>query len=642
MGEVIRTACNRDCPDACGILATVEKGRVVELRGDPDHPVTRGFLCYRTDHYLDRQYSAERLTTPLIRRHGVLSPAPLDEALDLVASKLREAIGLHGAASIFHYQSGGSLGMLKLLNRHFFELLGPVTHKRGDICSGAGDHAQELDMGLEDAHDLEDLDNSRAILLWGKNVAETGVHLIPHLTAARRRGAVVAQIDPAHNAKTLRHCDLWIQPRPGGDGFLALGVARVLLDEGWTDPEAPRYCDHFDEFAALARRHEAAGWAARADVSVQSVRQLAELLGRNKPAALFVGWGLGRRIHGSATVRLLDALGAISGNIGIPGGGVSFYFHRRRGFDSSFIQRPENAGARTLSEPLLGEELLSADPPVRVAIVDNGNPVSQLPDSGLVARGLRSVDFLVVLDSFLTDTAELAHVVLPTATMLEQDDVMGAYGHHWVQMARPVVPPPPGVLTDLEIYQRLADRLGIGEAMRGTPQEWIDRFLAPMAEAGVTREALAEGARRKPSAPRVLFADRKFATPSGRFNLITDFPDAPPAGDPAFPLKLHSMSTYKVQSSQMPVALQQVPPEVILHPESAGGLPDGTLARLVSPIASVTVRLKFDPRQRRDLVIYHKGRWGKYGGPNTLVRARATDAGEGAAYYDEGVRIEAV
>src|SRR5262252_4967884 len=129
MAHEVRTACTRDCPDACQILATVEEVRVTRLRGDPEHPVTRGFLCYRTDHYLERQYSSERLAQPLVRRGGELVPAGWDEALDLVADKLGEALRTYGAPSILHYQSGGSLGMMKQVNRHFFELLGPVTHK---------------------------------------------------------------------------------------------------------------------------------------------------------------------------------------------------------------------------------------------------------------------------------------------------------------------------------------------------------------------------------------------------------------------------------------------------------------------------------------------------------------------------------
>jgi anaerobic selenocysteine-containing dehydrogenase len=643
MIHTVRTACTRDCPDACQIIATVEDGKILRIKGDPTHPVTRGFLCYRTDHYVERQqYSPERLTRPLIRKDGVLEPASWDEALDLVARKLAEARTEHGAESVFHYQSGGSLGLMKLLNGHFFEHFGPITRKSGDICSGAGDAAQLADMGREDAHDLEDLQNSRAIVLWGKNVSETGVHLIPHLKAARARGVPIIQIDPVHNAQTLKLSDRHYAPAPGSDGFLALGIARVLLDEGWAHPDAASWCDNFEEFTALARRHTVAEWAALSQLGVEDVRAIAELYGHTKPAALFVGWGLARRLHGSATVRLLDALGALTGNLGLPGGGVSYYFQRRGGFDTSFIKRPENAGARTFLEPILGEELRCANPRVRVAILDNGNPVSQLPDSKKVAEGLSSVDFLVVLDPFLTDTAELAHVVLPTTTMLEEHDVVGAYGHHYIQLAQPVVAPPEGVLSDLAIYQALAERLGFGEAMKGSAESWIDRYIAPMAKHGITREALSKGGLRKPEAPRVLYEDRRFPTPTGRFRLITDFPAAPPALEDGYPLHLLSISTYRNQSSQISRAAQQETPSITLHPDAAKGHEDGSLARLVSPIGAVTVRLHFDPKQRRDVVVYNKGRWGKLGGPNSLIRARVTDAGGGAAYYDQGVRIEPV
>ncbi|MFT3770016.1 MAG: molybdopterin-dependent oxidoreductase [Minicystis sp.] len=639
MPHEVRTACTRDCPDACQILATVEDGRITRLRGDPAHPVTRGFLCYRTDHYLDRQYSPERLTQPLIRRGGELTPATWDEALDLVAAKIAEARDRYGYESILRVGGGGSLGILKLVNRHFWELFGPITHTRGDICSGAGEAAQKADMGISDAHDLDDLENSRAIVLWGKNVAETGVHLIPHLKRARARGVPIIQIDPVHNAQTLKLCDRHYAPRPGGDGFLALGVARVLLDEGQTDPEAPSYCDGFEAFTALARRHTAAEWAALADLPESAVREIANLYAQHKPTATFVGWGMGRRLHGSATVRLVDALAAITGNLGVPGGGATYYFQRRGGFDTSFIKRAENRAARTLLEPLLGEEILRADPKVRFAIVDNANPASQLPESGTVARALSSIDFLVVVDAFLTDTAELAHVVLPTTTMLEEHDVVGAYGHHYVQLAQPVVPPPEGVRADLEIYQALADRLGFGEKMSGAATQWIDRVLAPMAERGVTREALARKSLRKPEAPRVLFEGRRFKTESGRFQLVTEFPAEPPAPENGYPLVLMSNSSYRNQASQMSRAEQQAPPPVTVHPDAAPGLADGELAVLESPLARVVVRLRLDAKQRRDVVIYAKGRWGKFGGPNALVRARETDAGGGAAYYDQGVRI---
>ncbi len=636
--SIVRTTCTRDCPDACQLLATVEDGRVTRLRGDPNHPVTQGFLCHRTNHFLeDRQYSGERLLRPLVREGGRLVETTWEKALDRVAGALQNALREHGPLSIFHYQSGGSLGLLKLLNRRFFELLGPVTHKRGDICSGAGDAAQLADMGREDAHDLDDLKNSKAIVLWGKNVAETGVHLIPHLLAAKKRGVPILYIDPVRREGTARIADRTIGVAPGGDGFLALAVLRRLFERKLTDPRAPSYCDNWQGFSALVQRHPVSDLAERAGVSVAEVDEIATIYGENKPAALFVGWGLARRAHGAKAVRLLDALAAVTGNLGVAGGGASYYFQRRGGFDTASL-RTGTIG-RTLLEPLLGEELLRADPKVRVMVIDNGNPVSQLPDSNRVAEGIRSVDEVVVLDAFLTDTAELASVVLPTTTMLEEHDVVGAYGHSWVQLATPVVAPPEGVMSDLAIYQALADRLKI-KGLEGDPRVWIDGLLAPMAAKGVTREALSKGALRKPEAPHVLFEGQRFDTPTGRFQLIDEHPAAPEPLDAGFPLHLLSCSSFRTQSSQQSRAAQLEPALVSAHPDAAPFARDGDVVRLVSPVAEARVRLRFDATLRPDLVVFPKGRWAKFEGPNTLVRARVTDLGEGAAYDDQGVRIE--
>src|SRR5262245_43194069 len=450
MKELRQTTCNRDCPDACGIVATVEDGRVTRLQGDPDHPVTRGFLCYRTSHLLESDYYKVRLTTPLYRRNGALEPIGWDEALDIAARTLTAIRDESGPAAIFHYRSGGSLGILKSLTDVFFERFGPVTVKRGDICSGAGEAAQMLDFGDCESHDLFDLLSSKHILLWGKNVFTSSPHTIPVLREMAARGAALALVDPVHH-KTASLCDLFVQPRPGGDFALAMAVARVLFEEGWTDPDAARYCDHLDEFRALAESRSTSAWCADADVPLSTARELARRLGPGKPCAILVGWGMGRRVNGAGIVRALDALGAISGNLGIPGGGVPFYFKRRAAFDTSFLgARP--APPRTVCEPLFGPDVLAAsDPPIRAVWVTAGNPVAMLPESDTTVRALRTRDFVVVVDSFLTDTARLAHPVLPTTTLLEADDILGSYGHHWLGVATPVVTPPAGGKSDLEI-----------------------------------------------------------------------------------------------------------------------------------------------------------------------------------------------
>ncbi|MFN8006637.1 MAG: molybdopterin-dependent oxidoreductase [Terriglobia bacterium] len=641
MIETRKTICNRDCPDACGIVATVEDGKVTKIRGDKDHPLTRGFLCYRTSLFLGTQYSPDRIKTPLLRHHGKFQPIPWNEALDLAADRLLKIREESGPEAIFHYRSGGSLGMIKHLNDYFFELFGPVTIKRGDICSGAGDSAQELDFGEEDSHDIFDLLHSKHIVLWGKNVFTSSPHTVPILMDAKAKGAKLVLIDPVCH-KTINLCEKFIQPRPAGDFALAMAVAQILFHEGWVDPEANQYCDHLDAFRKLASQKSVQEWCEEADVPADSALDLARRLGSEKPTAILVGWGMGRRGNGGGIVRALDALTAISGNIGIPGGGVSFYFKRRGAFDLSFIQG-QKVAPRTICEPLFGPEILKTNqPPIRAVWVTAGNPVVMLPESWTTVEALKSREFVVVVDSFLTDTARLAHLVLPTTTLLEDDDLLGAYGHHWIGASTPVVSPPEGVKTDLEIIQGLADRVGLGAQMSGSAREWKQRMIRSKLEPrGVTLEQLEQAAVRNPIPSRILFADRHFPTLSGRVNLVTTNPPQVEA-NPQFPFFLMSISTEKSQSSQWAVKLDGFI-EATVHPESVPEIPEGELARLESAISSIVVRIRYDSRQRRDVVLVPKGGHLQAGHcANALLRAKTTDLGEGGALYDERVRIVAL
>jgi anaerobic selenocysteine-containing dehydrogenase len=632
---LVKTACNRDCPDACGILAHVTDGRITRLQGDPEHPVTRGFLCYRTDQFLHRQYSPERLTTPLVRQGDALVPATWDEALDRCARELLRIRDESGPAAIFHYRSGGSLGLMKHVTDHFFSRFGPVTSKRGDICGGAGDAAQLADFGDEDANDLHDLLHAKAVILWGKNPHTSSPHLLPILHELRRKGCRIALVDPVAH-KGVKLAERFIQPRPGGDVALAFGVARALFERGLTHPDAARWCEGLDAFEALARSRSLDAWARAADVSTGDVEALAELYGASSPAAILVGWGMQRRSNGSAIVRCLDALGLVTGNVGVSGGGVSFYFRRRGAFDTSFVHVAPPP--RELCEPLFGQEILAArDPAVRAVWVTAGNPVAMLPDSHATVRALESREFVVVVDSTLTDTARLATVVLPAATMLEDDDVVGAYGHHHLNVVRPVVRTE-GARTDYEIVQGLAARTGLADHFSGDARSWKRRLVQ-----AVSLDALERGSMRNPNAPTVAFEGRVFPTGSGKARLLTELP--PDAAGPggAFPLLLHALSTPESQSSQWSPAEPDAPAEARVHPDVAGGIPDGARATLRSALGAITVTVVHDGAMRRDVVVLPKGgSLGRGRCANAITRARLTDAGEGAALYEEPVRLEAL
>jgi anaerobic selenocysteine-containing dehydrogenase len=617
----VKTMCNRDCPDACGMVATVEDGRVTRIEGDPDHPVTQGYLCYRTNRFLARHYDPRRITSPLLREGAGFTPISWERAIETIASKLEHVLAESGPAAVFHYRSGGSLGLMKHVTDYFFEKIGPVAMKSGDICSGAGDAAQETDFGTEDANDWFDLRHSRTIVLWGKNPYVSSIHLVPLLRALRRNGTYLVQVDPVHH-RACELADLYLQPRPGGDAGLAYGVARVLFETGRTDPAAATYCDHLDDFRAAAMERSVPEWAALADVGTDEIEALAKAYA-NGPAALLVGWGMQRRVHGSATVRLLDALGAISGNLGISGGGVSFSVARRAPFDTSFAAGLASA-PRSIPEPLLGHGLLDAeDPPYRFLWITAGNPVAMLPDSATVARALDAMEMTVVVDSFLTDSAQHADLVLPATTMLEDDDLIGSYGHHYMGLLRPAVPPAGESKTDYEIVQLLARRMDAGAEFERSVEDELER-----------------GIHRNPLRDKVLFGDRRFPTKSGKVNLIRRAPIERPAVDERRPLVLMAVAHERSQASQWPDSSQQGPAPCIVHPDAAPGFNDGDEARLESETGSIRVRLSLDSRQRRDVALMQKGGWHQRGrSANSLIRARVTDAGGGACYYDTPVRL---
>jgi anaerobic selenocysteine-containing dehydrogenase len=614
----------------------VEDGVVTGLSGDPDHPVTRGFLCFRTSRFTELQNSPQRLTKPLLRRNGQLEAVEMDEALDVAAERLARIREESGPAAIFHYRSGGSLGILKGLTDRFFEELGPCATKIGDVCSGAGEAAQLEDFGVSDSNDLFDLLHSKHILLWGKNPKVSSVHLVPVLRQARDAGAELVLIDPVHH-ETSTLVDERIQPRPGGDLDLILGVARSLFDRGLVDPGAESFCEDLDAYRELVMSRTRAEYAARADVAEDMFHRLADRLA-DGPTAILVGWGMQRRLLGGTAVRALDALSAISGNLFRSGGGCSFYFQRRDAFEP-FHRGPEVA-PRRIREPLFGRDVLAArDPKIRAIWVTAGNPVCMLPDSAVVAEAFEGTEFTVVADPFLTDTARRASLVFPVPTFLEDDDLLGAYGHHWVAESRPMVPPPPGVLHEVQLFQELAKRLGLESFPMGSIEALKRLHLDRVREQGVTLEALGDRALRNPRAGQLLFPEGRVRTPSGRVRLLSSIPETPALRDD-HPLWLFSNSTARSQSSAWAGKGLGKRVWVALHPEAVPHLEEGQEVVVENDNGRVVASLRLDSRQRRDVAVMPKGgHFDRGQAANVLVAARTTDIGLGAAYMDCRVTV---
>jgi anaerobic selenocysteine-containing dehydrogenase len=635
---VVSTACTYDCPDACALRVEVE-GNHITIRGDPDHPITRGFVCPRVRRHVRRLSDPKRITAPQRRSKAGFVEMAWGDALDLAAEKLDKAIGEYGPASVVPVSLGGSLGIKKELVGHFFRSLGPVTTLQGGVCDEAGKQAQVLDFGHRACHDYTDLENSRAVVLWGKNPVETSVHLVPFIQKARSRGAPVVLIE-VMPTPTWAFADRVIRLAPSADGLLALAVLRWLHDRKQLDENAIHRCENYPDFERmlLSAGMEVETLARRAEVSESDVQYLAGLYAHSRPVATWVGFGLQRRVSGGRNLRCIDALGALSGNLGLPGGGVNFGPGRSRGLDRSILAP---ASGRRVAAPTFGRDLPALkDPPARFVYVQGANPVCQFADSRSVAAALRGVDFTVVADAFLTDTAACADLILPVTLMFEEEfDIIGSFGHHHVARVSRAVEPPPGVREDVWIVSQLNRRLGRPEdPWLADPKAAVEKMCFRWFGGSSERYRL------NPAQDPVPFA-QAFATPSGKMNLITELPGLAPAldGPRPYPLVFMTPKTRRYQQSQIRPEEQAGRPHCRVHPEAPGvrGMQDGARARVVGPLGSMDVIIRHESGLRRDVCVVVSGGWLQYGrGVNALVAAQATDLGDCTAFYDQRVRIE--
>ena len=640
-----RTICARDCPDSCSIIATVENGKITRHRGDPEHGVTRGFLCSRGNDYLKRFYDPSRLLYPQRRTDHGWQRLSWSDALDLAAEKLLHYREKYGAQSILVVNYSAIHSWIpRILGRLFWSHFGGATFSSGGLSVEAAHAAQNLDFGGDCTHEPEDLVNSRAFVVWGKNVAVTRQHWMPFIQEARKKGAILTVIDPIYN-ETARRADRFYQIRPGSDGMLAIGISRLLLEENAVDHEfiAAR-TNGFAAYKGLVLSHSLEDIARAVDLKPEEIQEIADLYARVKPLATFAGLGPAYWTNGGAMIRLVDALAAVSGNIGISGGGMSTdIMGSAAGFNLGMLREAPRVESRRILLPRLGEGILTAkNPPLKMGWVQGANPASSAPDTRWVKEGLQSLEFLVVVEQFISATAEMAHLVLPCTTYLEMKDLVTAYGHNWIGLTHSVVPPLGETKTDGEILELLAQRLGFGSALAGEPDRWIERMLAPLAAEGLALEALEEKPHRNPKTAALPFMDGRFRTPSGKFEFITEFSPRPPDFRKD-ELHLVATKTLRMVNSQILPGDLREDPIVRLNPEvlSRMSLQEGDFAWVVSKVGRVKARVAKDEKMRKDVLLFNPALWkGDLSGVNQLREAFLTDIGGGAAMHQTMVRLE--
>ena len=645
--RLVKGCCPLDCQDTCAWVAHVEGETVVRLEGARDHPFTRGALCAKVNDYPTRTYAADRLLHPLRRTgpkgEGSFERISWDEALDTIARRFRGIIAEHGAEALLPFHYLGSMGVVqrRALMR-IFHAVG-ASRQYGSICGASGNVLSAE--GHPRGFDPELIADSRYILVWGSNPVTTCHHHWHFIEEARRsHGAQLVCIDP-RRTRTAQRCDRHLAIRPGTDRFLAAGIARVMLETGTAD--LAFVADAATDVEAF--RREVAPWtpdrvAAMCGLDAREVVETARAFALARPATIRAGVSPQQNVHGEAFVRALSALAILGGHWRYPGGGLfmeaSPVLHEARAARPDLLP----GAPRQLDLARLGETLTSTalEPRIHGLMVWNTNPVVVQPDADRVCRGLARDDlFTVVLEHFLTDTARYADIVLPSTTQLEHFDIVGAWGHHYVSVNHPAVPPVGEAKSHGEVMRLLAGRLGLDDPAFSETDEQIAASALPE---NVDLETLKTSGWVKTTPPRAPLLD---GTHRVRLSGITE---EAPEPEPAGALQLLSpKSHYFLNSSFGNMERHRRSmrrPTLDIHPRDAEarGLGDGDRVALRNERGELHAWLRVTTDVRPGVVAL-PGKWWRHpadtGAVANLLTRSAWSPGGQPAYNDTFVSVTA-
>lgn len=665
----VRTVCPHDCPDACSVLATVEDNKLIRTEGDPAHPFTQGFLCGKVNRYAERIHSPDRLLTPLRRvgpkGEGRFVPISWPEALDEIASRWQEIIQQHGGEAIAGYAYSAHQG---LLNRNFtqalFHSLGTTRVNASAVCDSCNGAAWNMTVGADMGTEPEQVQESDLVISWGANLDSTNAHLLPFIEMAQKRGAKLVVID-VWRTRTARHADWFIPIQVGTDTALALGIAHILQRNGLIDRD---YIDRlvlgYDRWAEeVLPRYSPTVVAEITGITTADIEALALAYGTARAPFIRMGQGLSRHIGGGTAVRAIVSLPGLIGAWQYPGGGALLSTASHYNFNYGAVRRPDLqpiSETRVLNMVQFGRSLLEwQDPPLQSVFIQSNNPAVTCPEQNLVRQGLSRDDlFTVVHDSFLTDTACYADVVLPACTSFESEDIYRGYGTHYVQYGPQVIPPQGDSWSNVQLIVALAHRLGLTDPVfQKTPQAHIAALLdvpdGPVSE--LSLDKLLEGKPQRLNVPALGHPfDQYFPTGSGKLQIacpelaqrgLPDLPDYeinPVPESEVYPLRLVTAPGHHLHHSSFNgvafLRRNEGRPLARLHPQEAEArqIEDGQAVELFNDAGAVGLYARVTTDVPLGAIVVEGQRPKSHylsGGPlNRLCSDRYSDFGEGATY----------
>lgn len=691
--KIVRAACPHDCPDACSMSVTVEDGVVTRVRGNPEHPFTRGALCAKVNDYERRAYHPDRVLHPMRRLgakgEGRFERISWDEAVTEICDRFRDISLRFGSQAILPYSYAGNISLLNGIpvGDPFMHRLGATVLER-TVCASTRSSAYIATLGPA-VVDPESIVHARYILIWGCNVLTSNLHLWPFIREARMRGARVVVID-AYRTRTAMQADWFIGIRPGTDGALALALMHVILEEGLVDDDyVEKHTTGFDALATRVASFPPERVETLTGVSAADIRILAREFATIQPSIIRVGVAIERSAQGGQAFRAIFSLPALVGSWRHVGGGILEMPVWAFPIRWEVLSRPEwiRPGTRVVNLIQVGRALtgeLELDPPIRAMLVYNANPVILAPEQERVVRGLAREDlFTVVSDLFVTDTARYADILLPATTVLEHFDLTFSWGHLHLQANLPAIEPLGEAVPNTELFRRLAAGMGFTDEWFRLGDEEMAReaidWAAPAARGITLERIMADGWARlnlpgadSPSG----YAQGGFPTPSGRVELrsslieqaggplvlsifregyegaqqpcvVDPVPDYVPPAPGRYRLtlltpKAHAFLNSQYSNCDRQRALEGAQPALLNSADARDrGVSTGQRVRIVNELGSFTAVADVRDDVVSGVVICPHGHWRSRGPtPNASTPAGLSDLGRGPTFSDALVEVE--
>ncbi|HAT4852312.1 TPA: molybdopterin-dependent oxidoreductase, partial [Clostridioides difficile] len=543
---------------------------------DKNHPYTKGFICKKGMAHLDRLNHKDRIKTPMLKVDGVWKEISFDKAIEIMAEKLTYYKEKYTSKSVMHYDQYGSGSVLKYIGDIFFNFYGGVSRHKGGPCWSAGMHAQKYDFGVAKSHAIEDMLNSKSIFVWGKNPAYTTIHTMQIIKKAKEKGIKIVVIDPIYT-KTAQIADKYVQVNPGTDGALAIAMAKIIVEDKLYDEEyINSYVIGFEEYKKYLSSLELSFLIDECGVKENDIRELVDLY-TNKYSSINVGYGLQKYKNGGNTIRAIDALGAITGQIGFSGGGVNYankvypsvinsdpYNSQSYGEDrefyvsniSKFIEESlKNTSNKVnyasdeldmtsnkvnyVSDELditsnktdyisnelynLSNKSIKDNIPIKMAVITKSNMLNQLPDLVELERVFSKIEFKVCFDMFITDTATLCDMFIPCTNTLESEDIIySSMTNPYITYNERAVKPAHKLMDEYYFFMELAKKMGLNDYPFVEKRTYLEKVIEPLKrfDKNLDIEKLKNNyfTIHNP----VAWEDKKFETPSGKYELYSE------------------------------------------------------------------------------------------------------------------------